>query len=312
MGALFDTPRKRPPKLSSPPPVTPTPDEARADRTRGLSSILVQAEPSPSAATIDSSGAAGSNEASPSVTLSEQERRSMIDRMIERSEGRGFVNNPGDPGGPTYSGISQNYGLPEWNRTHPDQRMEDVRELERKPERVYEIYDALYLRKPKIDQIADPLLRESTFDAAVNQGTLGAVEMLQRAMRDAGLEVEVDGFLGPKTLGRLNAMTDRNGNVADAASAAKLKEIAHHLVERRRERYDDRIAKDPGKATFRPGWYKRAESFRPKGYYHWLGRIDPLLARPRSVNDLYWISFPGGPDHFSDLGAICPLIKTYI
>lgn len=174
----------------------------------------------------------------------------MIARLIEHREGRAPTDDPDDRGGPTRYGITR-AALEEWNRLVPERRIADAGRVDE--DAAAEIYDRVYLRHYRIAEIADALLRESVFDAAVNQGPAVAVRLLQGAMLDAGIGgIALDGRLGPVTLGKLNA-----------APRAVLVMIAELFVDRRRRRYDALIAGNPGQAKFRNGWYRRAEAFRP-------------------------------------------------
>ena len=179
------------------------------------------------------------------------ERRAMIARLIRSREGRVPTDDPDDRGGPTRFGITQ-AAIDDWNRIVPGRRIAALAAVDEA--RAGEIYERVYLGHYRIGEIADALLRESVFDAAVNQGPAVAVRLLQGAMLDAGLKVALDGRLGPETLGRLNtAPREVRALVADS------------FVDRRRRRYDALIAGNPGQAKFRRGWYRRAEAFRPGG-----------------------------------------------
>jgi lysozyme family protein len=179
-----------------------------------------------------------------------EERRAMIARLIERREGRDATDDPADRGGPTRFGITQ-AAIDDWNRIVPGRRIADVGRIDEAT--AHEIYDRVYLGHYRIGEIADALLRESVFDAAVNQGPAVAVRLLQGAMIDAGIGgIALDGRLGAVTLGKLAA-----------APRETLAAIADSFVDRRRRRYDALIAGNPGQARFRRGWYRRAEAFRP-------------------------------------------------
>src|SRR5690606_25383140 len=83
-----------------------------------------------------------------------------------------------------------------------------------------------------------------TLDLAVNMGRVPAVKLLQRALCVAGHPVDVDGVIGPQTIGAVNA--------ADPDLLLELYRVQaaryyHDLVDRR-----------PDLAVFERGWLRRA------------------------------------------------------
>ena len=100
---------------------------------------------------------------------------------IVASEEGGYVNDPNDPGGETKYGISK--------RQYPG---EDIRGMTL--DRAKELYKRDYWDIVKGDSLPWPL-SALVFDAAVNQGAIPAVQMMQRA-----LDVTQDGRIGPGTL----------------------------------------------------------------------------------------------------------------
>jgi lysozyme family protein len=102
-------------------------------------------------------------------------------KLILDYEG-GYVNDPNDPGGETKYGICK--------ASYPS---EDIRNLTL--ERAQEIYKRDYWDRAMCDQLPEKLAIE-VFDCAVNQGVVIAIRLLQ-----VTLHQEVDGVLGPKTLG---------------------------------------------------------------------------------------------------------------
>lgn len=116
----------------------------------------------------------------------------ILDELIRR-EG-GYVDAPNDRGGPTNHGITQ-ARLAAWRGRAVTR--DDVRELDEDEAR--EIYAELYIRGPRFDHIADPLLRLYVIDAGVQHGQTRAARMLQEAIGG----VAVDGRVGALTLGAL-------------------------------------------------------------------------------------------------------------
>lgn len=102
----------------------------------------------------------------------------------------GYVNHPGDKGGPTKYGITQGT-LTAWRRKPVS--IQDVKDLS--IQEASEIYHDRYVVMPQFHKIEDPKLVEQVVDAGVNHGVGGATKMLQRA-----LGVEADGTIGLLTL----------------------------------------------------------------------------------------------------------------
>jgi lysozyme family protein len=96
----------------------------------------------------------------------------------------GYVNDPADPGGETNFGISK--------RSYPEV---DIKNLT--ADQAKEIYLRDFWR---YDGITDQELANKLLDIGVNQGTIIAVEMLQKV-----IGVPADGKLGPRTLAAANA-----------------------------------------------------------------------------------------------------------
>lgn len=107
-----------------------------------------------------------------------------LDIVLEH-EG-GYVNDPRDPGGETYRGISR--------RAHPE-AWSDGRPTD---EQVRQIYLHDYWLEAHCEAL-QPAIAVYLFDTAVNVGVSRAVKLLQRA---AG--VKEDGVIGPVTIGAVN------------------------------------------------------------------------------------------------------------
>ncbi|MDO8532600.1 MAG: glycosyl hydrolase 108 family protein [Dehalococcoidia bacterium] len=112
-----------------------------------------------------------------------------IDRVLAH-EG-GYVNDPADPGGETNFGISK--------RTYPDL---DIKTLTR--EQAIEIYRRDWWERYGYERLPDAI-GEHLFSFAVNMGSHMAHRLLQISVRDVGLDIEVDGVLGPYTVQQANA-----------------------------------------------------------------------------------------------------------
>jgi len=122
-----------------------------------------------------------------------------IDDLIER-EG-GYVNHPGDKGGPTKYGITESVA-----RSHGyNGNMQDLpRDMAER------IYLETYYIKTGIHNVRQRALAEELLDSSVLHGPSRAISWLQsalNALEDTGMVV--DGGLGPKTLAALAEYMDR-------------------------------------------------------------------------------------------------------
>lgn len=120
----------------------------------------------------------------------------------------GFVNNPADPGGATFAGISLRavVGLKTVDGKlqfdldgDGDVDVDDIKKLEQlylsgDTERVVDFYRKRYWDLVKGDELRWPI-NLATFDAAVNHGPKASIVMLQRS-----LGVAADGIIGPATI----------------------------------------------------------------------------------------------------------------
>ena len=173
----------------------------------------------------------------------------------------GFVNDPNDPGGATNFGVTiqtmRRLGL-DLDRDG-DVDVDDVPLMT--ADRATEIFIEHYYRTPRIDQLPEPL-QASVFDMQVNSG-INAVKILQRLLRDMGLEIAVDGLIGPQTVAAARAALDQApDHLVDAYGIAR-RNFYYALADRRpaSRRYATR--RDGGKG----GWILRAEEFISPRYH---------------------------------------------
>ena len=177
-----------------------------------------------------------------------------IAREVVAREG-GYVNDPDDPGGPTKYGVTihtmRRLGLDLTGDGRVDTA--DVQVLT--SAHAVSIFVEHYFRKPKIDQLPEPL-QASVFDMYVNAGA-NAVKILQRLMGDMRIDVNVDGVIGPQTITAIRqAMAAAPDHLVDAYGIA------------RRNYYYDLAARRPASRKFarrrsggKGGWITRAEEF---------------------------------------------------
>jgi len=148
----------------------------------------------------------------------------IIKKVLEH-EG-GYVNDPKDLGGETKYGITK--------RFYPDV---DIKNLT--IEQATEIYKKDYWDKNKVESLPQNLWH-IYFDMCVNMGKRTAVKVLQRAAVNKGRDIEVDGGLGPMTIGALK------GVELDRVRAFRVKY------------YVDLITARPEQEKFYLGWFRRA------------------------------------------------------
>ena len=148
----------------------------------------------------------------------------IIEQVLEH-EG-GYVNDPKDLGGETKYGITKRF-YPELN----------IKELT--IEKAKQIYKQDYWDKNKVESLPQNLWH-IYFDMCVNMGKRTAVKVLQRAAVNKGRDIEVDGGLGPMTIGALK------GVELDRVRAFRVKY------------YVDLITARPEQEKFFLGWFRRA------------------------------------------------------
>ena len=148
----------------------------------------------------------------------------IIEKVLEH-EG-GYVNDPKDLGGETKYGITK--------RFYPDI---DIKNLT--IEKAKDIYKSDYWDRNKVESLPQNLWH-IYFDMCVNMGKRTAVKVLQRAAVNKGKNIEVDGGLGPMTIGALK------GVELDRVRAFRVKY------------YVDLITARPEQEKFYLGWFRRA------------------------------------------------------
>ncbi len=183
----------------------------------------------------------------------------IADEILAR-EG-GFVDDPDDPGGATNHGITigtaRRLGL---DLDHDgDVDADDIRAL--KAGQARDIFLNEYYQRPAIHRLPEPL-RPSVFDMYVNSGA-NAVNILQRLLAQLGLEVTVDGIIGPMTAKATHrALAMAPDHLADAYGIAR-RNYYYALAGRRPASRKFARRRDGGKG----GWISRAEEFISPKYH---------------------------------------------
>jgi len=148
---------------------------------------------------------------------------------IIRREGPA-TDDPLDIGGRTAFGISETANPQAW----ADGR---VTEAEARA-----IYERKYVNGPRFNKIQDPTLKAQLVDFGVNSGPLIAIMKLQFI-----LGVDVDGVIGPQTLGVLDLLPAADVN--NALMVERVKMIGR-IVQR-----------NPSQLKYLSGWLNRALDF---------------------------------------------------
>ncbi len=169
-------------------------------------------------------------------------------KIVLKHEG-GYADDPTDRGGETYRGISRRYH-PRWEgwkivddhkswMAFPESLATDLR-LEPLVIKFYR--DEFW----KYGGLVSQKLANKVFDAAVNMDSPNAHRILQRALRQVGFKVKVDGAFGPKTL--------------RAANSANLQKLLLEFRAYACVYYAKIVARKPKQVKWIYGWMRRAVS----------------------------------------------------
>ncbi|MXV14091.1 glycoside hydrolase family 108 protein [Hufsiella ginkgonis] len=170
----------------------------------------------------------------------------------------GYANNPADPGGETYKGISRN-NWPTWPgwpavdaavastgdvASAIDAALAGNASLQGE---VQAFYKANFWDIMQLDSLNDQPTANQLFDIAVNMGPGLAPRLLQQAIDNLTPPpnplITVDGEVGPLTLA--------------AANSANPESLYNNLCSLRNERYRAIIAANPSMQQFANSWFSR-------------------------------------------------------
>ena len=169
----------------------------------------------------------------------------LIEELIDR-EG-GYVNHPGDKGGPTRFGITESVA-----RAHGYGGAMAL--LPR--EEAAAIYRRLYWLRPRFDEIAKraPAIAAELFDTGANMGPAVAVTFLQRALTALNRngkdypDLVPDGRAGPRTLAALDGYLEARGKSGGETVLMRALEALQG------ERYLRLAERRPANEAFLYGW----------------------------------------------------------
>jgi lysozyme family protein len=145
-----------------------------------------------------------------------------------------WENDPDDPGGATFAGLTVKH-----DRIAPPPAEPTARAI------AAHYYECDWL---PFAGLPSPV-QEVCFVQGVNQGTRTAVRMLQNAINDYGANIIVDGILGEKTRRSAMASPDSTG-------------LAMAFLQKSRRRYEAIMVGNPRLEKFRNGWMNRLEAIK--------------------------------------------------
>jgi lysozyme family protein len=145
-----------------------------------------------------------------------------------------WENDPDDPGGATFAGLTVKH-----DRIAPPPAEPTARAI------AAHYYETDWM---PFAGLPSPV-QEVCFVQGVNQGTRTAVRMLQNAINDYGENITVDGLLGEKSRRAAMAVPDSAG-------------LAMAFLQKSRRRYEAIIVGNPKLEKFRGGWMNRLEAVK--------------------------------------------------
>ena len=157
----------------------------------------------------------------------------ILDLIIDRFEGSGFVNHPDDHGGPTRFGITK---LALSRYRDEAVRTEDIRNLRRREAK--SIYSMNYVTPVRGADISHGPLRLAMIDWSINSGPSRAARAMQEIVG-----VSVDGIIGPVTMGEMQKHEPQ--------------QLFLHLMAARIVFVAGLVSRDHTQAAFILGWGRR-------------------------------------------------------
>ena len=128
----------------------------------------------------------------------------IVEKLL-KAEG-GFVDHPSDPGGVTNRGIT----MASWaaylgRETSRDEMKEPSKE------QAIKFYKSEYWDRRRVEEF-EPELRHIWFDMSVNHGSKNAGKIIQQSVntKQGNTALDVDGLVGPNTMGRIGILELRD------------------------------------------------------------------------------------------------------
>ena len=147
-------------------------------------------------------------------------------------------------GGISNFGVTQTiYDAYRKRKSLPKQSVKEITLAEKQ-----DVYYTIFYTEPKIDTLPGSV-RNEVFDFGTNSSPKTAIEMLQSIVG-----AEVDGKIGPQTLGAVNAYSNVHGEEA----------LAVELLDTRQEYLNDVIEADETQRVHAQGWTNRINDRKGK------------------------------------------------
>lgn len=175
----------------------------------------------------------------------------------------GYVHDPLDRGGETYSGISRKYH-PQWEgwqtidrikRNHPNDFTRHVNNSHGLIALAKDFYRTQFWQPILGNEIRDQSIANKVFDTAVDQGTATSIQYLQASLNLLNRnqldypDIAVDRKMGPRTLAALNDFLKLEKGQPDY--------LLKLLNLMQANRYVELMERDPTQQKFARGWLNR-------------------------------------------------------
>jgi len=171
----------------------------------------------------------------------------------------GYVNDPSDRGGET------NYGITKKVFDSAIERglivCDKIKNLTVEQAKV--IYKSDYWDSIKLGQIIHKGIATEMFDTAVNSGIKKAVILTQMALDYLGEDIDIDGKMGPQTIGMINKWCNKDPRALFVAMNGF--QFIHYVLIVDDKDLIDKLATmvraDVGQTRFARGWTKRISGY---------------------------------------------------
>jgi lysozyme family protein len=160
----------------------------------------------------------------------------------------GYSDDPNDKGGKTKFGVTEVELKRSYNEGIVDHC--NVKELTLDDAKV--IYKDHYWDKISGSKINNKYIAAELFDTSVNMGPRQAIKIVQRALEYLGENLQIDGIIGPITIGLINKWC-----IKDPKTLYIILNCEQYMI------YKIIIEVDPSQRTFARGWIKRIQQWLP-------------------------------------------------